>query len=440
MALKLSKFVHVNKQDNYTALFNYLNSRLVMITNSTDIDLFNNFSMTGTVYDTALFENLKRYDMIVDEEFDEDLMLNYAMNRYLYNGKSLEITLIPGQACNFRCLYCYEENDPPKITQETLARTTNFIKNMVDEYRFKEVKIFWFGGEPTLYKDLIIDYMNDLKNEFPDIRISGNMTTNGYLLDKQSFCDFYEVGIDTYQITLDCFAETHDMLRPLKTGGKTWHTIDNNLEEIASLSQKFKIILRINYNEYMIDDIFRFMDHIARKYDKRFLLHTHPIFNGDESKSFSDTMCDPSMELYFREAIIDYVVDNEILSDIPLILTSFGSQVCYAAKPNSYVIDEKGIIRKCTIALDKEFNEVGKIQDADNYSVNLYRLSKWTESRISTQKCFSCECRPACGGTAGCPKIFFSDDPNCGFNRHLANYYIDRLSEHLYSKRVVTLT
>lgn len=85
---------------------------------------------------------------------------------------------------------------------------------------------FWFGGEPTLFKDRIIAFMQTVKKKIPDdIILNGYMTTNGYLLDFENFLDYYNVGITGYQITLDGFSHTHDELRKLKSGEATWDTV-----------------------------------------------------------------------------------------------------------------------------------------------------------------------------------------------------------------------
>ena len=116
-------------------------------------------------------------------------------------------------------------------------------------------------------------------------------------------------------------------------------------------------------------------------------------------------------------------------------LTSFGSQICYAARPNSFVIDEYGKIRKCTVALDQDYNVVGQIKENGEYTLNLYKLSKWTESRVRNEKCNNCECLPACYRTGGCPNMFFDGTPNCSINKHMAEYFVERMISHLVLKR-----
>lgn len=55
--------------------------------------------------------------------------------------------------------------------------------------KFKQVNLSWFGGEPTLCKETILDISNhliNLKNGLPD-SFHSSMTTNAYLLDLGHF-------------------------------------------------------------------------------------------------------------------------------------------------------------------------------------------------------------------------------------------------------------
>lgn len=432
--MKLSKFVYVVEGDEYIAFYNFLNSKLILISDKEDIDLLNVFIKTGESFDTPVFRELSTFDVIIDSDYDEDMLLEYKMKNYLYNNERLEITIIPGQLCNFNCTYCYESDKPVKITSGILEGLKHLIHDLVDDSRYKECRIFWFGGEPTLYPEIVTGFMNSLKMDLQDTLISGSMTTNGYLLNVENFIKYFECGIDSFQITIDGFEEEHNKHRHLKNGNGTWEHIINNLSEIQKLNKQFTVLIRINYNEEMIDSIFGFIDFIKEKFDNRFVIHTHPIFNGDSDKPYSEDMCDPALEQYIRMEVIDFVTENEVKTDLPILLTSFGSQICYAARPNSFVIDEYGNIRKCTVALDHEYNVVGHINESGEYNLNLYKLSKWIESRMRNEKCNNCECLPACYRVGGCPKMFFEGIPDCSINKHMAEYFVERMISHLLLK------
>lgn len=437
---KLSRYIYIADKKDYIAIYSYINSKIAFCNVKEDIELFRVFLRTGDYYKTNFTQTLINYDMIIDINYDEDMLLSYLFNNYLSKNKTLLVIMIPSELCNFNCKYCYEEKDSNVMSDEILNGSINFIKIIVEENSYKSVQIEWFGGEPTLFENLIIKFLNLLKYILPDIVITSSMTTNGYLLDYDMFNRFLNNGIVRYQITLDCFAETHDKLRVTKDNEKTWDVIYNNLKVIKNIEKDFNIILRINYNELMLDEIFNFLLFIKNELGNKFIIHLHPIINFDETKDFTHEMCDPSISELAKFPLFEFIAENEVISDIPLLYTSFGSQICYAAKPNSFVIDSKGIIRKCTVALNKDYNEVGIIRDRYNFNINLFKLAKWTEINFNNNRCNRCSCLPTCNGTHGCPLKIVSkakEERGCNININLAEAYIDKIIERVYKNNYV---
>lgn len=97
--------------------------------------------------------------------------------------KHLTLVLMPTEKCNFRCEYCYESHDSLEMKEEIVDQVLKYIKKQASNY--KEIQINWFGGEPTLRKDLVMKISNDVQQLAREkkIKYAANMTTNGYLLD-----------------------------------------------------------------------------------------------------------------------------------------------------------------------------------------------------------------------------------------------------------------
>lgn len=436
----LSKYVQIIDESAYVALYNYLNGKLLIAVEPMDISLLKHFISYGEILDDKLTRILEEYEMLVYSQYEEYTMVDYILKSNYRKNATLEITIIPGQVCNFRCKYCYEASDCSTVSVDIIAGIKNFIINMTEQYNYKNIIISWFGGEPTLYSDLVIDFMSSLRSILPDIIINGNMTTNGYLLNNDLFNKFLECGIDTYQITLDCFKEEHDKLRILKSGEGTWQQIHQNLINMCESNKQFTVLLRINFNEYMAESIFPFLDYIKQRFDNRFIVHIHSIFNGDENSPFTMSMCDPYIEINMKIAMFKYMIDNNIINDVPLHLLAFGGQICYAASPNSYIIDQNGNIRKCTVALDADYNLVGKIIDKENYILNFYQLSTWTEwNRMD--KCKDCIIYPTCCASQGCPKARIKGEGSIGCDKEiiLAKTYIKLLCDKIATMKLADL-
>ena len=231
---RLNKYVHIIKNENYIALFHFMNGKIVLFMEAEAIELINTVMETGELEsDNAFAKQLIAQDFIVPSDVDEQKLIDYHYNQYVYNSERVEIIMILSELCNFRCEYCYEEYEPTIMSNDIEEGVIHFIQDLIKTYHCKKLTISWFGGEPTLFKDRIIAFMQTVKKKIPDdIILNGYMTTNGYLLDFENFLDYYNVGITGYQITLDGFSHTHDELRKLKSGEATWDTVYKNLKAI----------------------------------------------------------------------------------------------------------------------------------------------------------------------------------------------------------------
>ena len=194
--------------------------------------------------DTETKKFLNEQEMLISaEEFNNTL--NQAVQAL---DKTMILTLMPTEACNFRCPYCYENHHAITMNESTVEAIKKMIQNQSE---IQKLQINWFGGEPTLCPQ-IIEEINSLAMKKFDIDqgdFKSFMTTNGFLLTKEVFMRYYDLGVRTYQITLDGW--THDKTRYLASGEPTLDVILNNLKEIKSLPKEycFKIILRYNILE-----------------------------------------------------------------------------------------------------------------------------------------------------------------------------------------------
>jgi radical SAM protein with 4Fe4S-binding SPASM domain len=208
-----------------------------------------------------------------------------------------------------------------------------------------------------------------------------------------------------------------------------------NLESIHRLDfPDLDITLRINYNDAVFADIKAFIDFIKTKFDNAFTIHTHPISDlGGSAKGFE---CSESTLSVSEEQIAVHMLTQDVNSDYSLRhITRFGA-VCYASMPNSFVIDPKGTIRKCTVNIQDEKNVVGRIIDSEYFEINYYALSAWTEATVETEECKSCCYQPVCM-RRNCTSAMVAGKNECTLNKSAVSRYIDALAEKLFNERIV---
>ena len=110
------------------------------------------------------------------------------------------------------------------------------------------LRIGWFGGEPLVAKDVIVDisgYGKRLADEH-NVAFDGSMTTNGLLLKPSTLCELLDAGVTDYQVTLDGPREFHNRKRVTVSGDGTFDRIWANLAWMQASDLKFSVLIRLH--------------------------------------------------------------------------------------------------------------------------------------------------------------------------------------------------
>lgn len=333
--------------------------------------------------DSKLKTFLNEQKMLVEEnEILDDLQ---KVKKTL--DKVLVLTIMPTECCNFRCVYCYEEKNNEIISGSKLMQLEKYIRKRIKE--FECVNICWFGGEPTLCKDIVVSFTKSIKKivEENGKKFTSGMTTNGYLLDDNSFIEYYNAGITTYQITMDGFK--HDKLRMRTNGEPTFDTIKQNLINISKLSHinySYRIVLRHNLTAN--DEEYSWYEYLYTIFegDDRFTILNHTVddWGGDGVKKLDIASEDKKKMLLEKHNSYAKEVGLSIEGEKELLF----SNICHACYTNGMVIRSNGNIEKCTIALGNEKNIIGFI-DENKGIVCSKNGEEWVNNDIE-RHCLKC--------------------------------------------------
>lgn len=324
-------------------------------------------------------------------------------------SRDILLTIMPTEACNFRCTYCYEPHAPAFMSSDTIERIKEYIARQSETA--ENVHISWFGGEPTLCKESVLElssFVQSLQKTYP-VLYCGQMTTNGYLLDLDTFVKFYKVGITSYQITLDGW--THDLTRFLASGGQTLHTILDNLKQISLLPREayeFSITLRRNIlaNDYDFS-WYDFLYELFGK-DDRFSVSVSTVndWGGTSVKALS--VAKQSGREHIKKAHEDYL-DRIGLKRHDKSKELF-SDVCYSSCTRGLIFRADGRIEKCTIALDNPQNVVGYVDPIQGVLVDESKNSRWSTADLKSE-CLTCPIVLSCLNIACRRKVIIDGHP-----------------------------
>ncbi len=305
---------------------------------------------------------------------------NYLMSS-LFSERILELTILPTEQCNFRCVYCYENFVPGRMKRETI----DSIKTLLEKRApgLDHLRIGWFGGEPLLAKDVIIEiasYAISLTKKYPHVFFDSGMSTNGYLLTCDNVEQLVSNGVTDFQVSLDGPKSYHDSVRVRRDGKGTFEKIWSNLNALKNSSLDFKINLRVHFSKDNIDIVDDLIDELKVKLsgDNRFRFFFKSIvplggINDSSLNCFSDQEAEDIIkQLCSRMGSQNHTTMN---NETPYI--------CYAGRPTSFVIRHDGSLAKCTVGLDDEENQIGCLKPNGILEIDQAKIRPWFKGAVS---------------------------------------------------------
>jgi len=148
-------------------------------------------------------KNNKLISVIPD--LDENIVSLDTVSYLFTELKQMNVILT--NACNLSCTYCYEQHnkDFGRFTSDSLFDAYTFLVNA----NKKQKKVFqFFGGEPLIHKDLILDFLRTYSvllsdNAKGDSNTIIGMVTNGLLFTKELLDEYLSYDFTYILISLD---------------------------------------------------------------------------------------------------------------------------------------------------------------------------------------------------------------------------------------------
>lgn len=281
--------------------------------------------------------------------------------------KVLELTILPTTQCNFRCKYCYIDFKDDAMGKEEIEILKTLISKKTSYPGFLSLNIKWFGGEPLLCKDTILEinsFCKELSNA-RDFRFTSGITTNGSLLTSKTLESLVNNNVIDYQITLDGDKVSHNNLRPFKNESGSFDKVLRALDTIHKSNHKLGCTLRINIAEDNFKSAKRVISSELEKYKKDSRFNIYPVKVGNFSGNLKMGLVKD------EDSIFRKIEDNYI---------------CYASKLNSFVIFPDLTLRKCTVSLYWDKNKVGKILRNGEIKLENDKVEYWSRGLISKEQ------------------------------------------------------
>lgn len=200
-----------------------------------------------------IFDFLLRQGFLVPDDLDEVGLINKHHEQARADSAALAVTVELTEACNFRCVYCYQGHAKEHLERDVERRILRFLDRKLLELTHLHVN--WFGGEPlsrlaTLRR--LSEYLA-IQAELHGCQLTQFITTNGYLITPAIAAELKRLGISNVQITLDGSRELHNHSRPLASGIGTYDRVLAACRHIVD--QGIELMVRVNLNRINANSI-----------------------------------------------------------------------------------------------------------------------------------------------------------------------------------------
>lgn len=298
------------------------------------------------------------------KSLDQIRLAQYLTDKYL------SLTILPTEQCNFRCVYCYEDFSIGKMKPETVSAIKKLITKRAPD--LDELSISWFGGEPLVAKDIILDiaaFAMRIAQERPAFKFNSGMTTNASLLTPHLLEKLVDLNVTQYQVSLDGPKEFHDKTRLRLGGSASFDAIWKNLLAARALDKWFKFKLRLHVTPQNYEHMHELVDQIKTAFgdDPRYNFFFREIGNYGGPNVGKFDILEGEKRKKAMTALLSSVRNTTATT------TEYqdpSTEACYAGKANAYVIRADGSLAKCTVAFSDPRNMIGRINSDGSFTIN----------------------------------------------------------------------
>lgn len=397
---RLQKYTILSKGENDRPLiYNCLTKELVELNDGDDL-----FS-----------EYFLKHLFIVPTVFREDMLAmmirNVLESQLKRKIKPLGYTIFTTTACNARCFYCYEKDDPKKpMSEKTALDVAEFIAKNYNQAKesnggsVQDVTLSWFGGEPLFRKKCINIICERLKES--GIPYRSSMISNGYLFDEKTVNEAKNLWkLKNVQITIDGTKDVYNKTKSfVYKNDNPFETVMGNIKRLSE--NGISVTIRINVGKFNADDAEKLICEIAdRFYGNKFIkVYLHSLF--DDFNSDIKTEDDDRYVFEKMEQLENLIEEKGLRSAMGSLSNSCKSSHCMADSGKHLCILTDGRITLCEHCTNS--NVIGTIYDFPN-NVDWELVDRYKKVLPPYDRCYGCPLITDCSVL----KICADNDRSC---------------------------
>lgn len=352
------------------------------------------------------------HDLAAEEAAIQERFLEFQEE---YEKTPTQLIFSTTYACNFSCVYCFQESyreDSKILTPEI---TEAFFRHIDRAFASERVRpyITLFGGEPLLgaqrYRNNLLHFLEEASRRHYAICI----VTNGYELESY-LPEFQRIGIEVreIQVSLDGGAEMQNQRRPKAGGGPTFDRVAAGID--ATLRAGIRVNLRMIVDR---DNIKSLVELATCARDRGWMDYPETLFETTIGRNYELHTCQPKAHLFDRIALWEEF--SALAKEHPILGAFHRPQFhgmrylketgalpmpifdgCPAGK-KEWAFDLNGDIYGCTASVGVEKYRLGNLFEEPTRDDEAHRLEWATRDVLSIPECSRCAVSLSCGGGCG---------------------------------------
>lgn len=352
------------------------------------------------------------------DEFEKEKIANFLKKENMlgtpkscpgdYNDY-VELVISLTNDCNLRCKYCFvgEKNFCKKIiSKENIDAAIKAVGELAKIKKKKEIFITFFGGEPTLYPELIKYSIKKAREELEEYKISFGITSNGVFNE-----EIKNILVDnnfTVTISMDGLPKFQDKQRVTANNKGTSHIIEQTIKDLKN--RGVSVIVRMTITRPMIFEFKETIDYLSNLGVR--IIHFEPITIGGRAKENEEELKRPEPEEYAEKLIeaIDYARKKEvsIITSTVMNALSPSYMFCDGVGKNKLAVTYDGVFSSCLGVQNKEHPLANKfiIEDTNIKNWMNAKFDSYVDDKVKNTKCENCFAKYICAG--GCPSRNFN--------------------------------
>lgn len=341
-----------------------------------------------------LYAAMYKRGFVVSEDFDELAYVKLQNNKVIYSSNQYHVIINPTLDCNLTCWYCSTEYSKAvhsgRMSDEMVCRVKKHLKKLIDEENVKSLHLDWFGGEPMLYFDEVINPISSYvkENLHNNMNYTQHITTNATLFTEDRIYLMKELGFTSFQIPIDGNEVRHNKIKYNKDKSGTYKQVLETVNRISDIMPDSTIILRINYDTQTLKNIKDIAKDLSEKCKQTLLIDFQKVWQVPNRKEEIDLL---------REVKIWF--ENEGFSTTFWAFVPKQFHRCYADRLNNYAINYDGRIFKCTARDYGNDKVIGTLLENGDVDWNQSLLAAmFDKSTFENERCLNCNKMPVCMG------------------------------------------